>query len=169
MTGVQTCALPILFVRFSDGHFQESDLYLMEKDMVCTLDWLLYPPTPQAFAALFLMLLPPTKSALHIHKMTEISTYIIEMVVFDLEIFSHDPARLAFASIILAMEGAHSHVISSSDALDLGTVLTEHRIVDMTCVNQLQDKIRIALEQTLGSMQVLHESVDPEEIGRAHV
>jgi hypothetical protein len=151
-----------LFVRFSDGHFKEADLFCMEKDIVRTLDWFLYPPTPQAFAAFFLQLLPRHVSSKYSHKLLEISTYIIEVVVFDLELFSEHPASLACASVILATDGAHSYVLSSNDKMDLLTKLSQRNIVELKSVTYLRDKIKSALEQTLGNMIVLHESIDPE-------
>lgn len=136
----------------------------MESEIARTLDWLLFPPTPQAFAAFFIQLLPRHVSALYSHKLLEISTYIIEMVVFDLDLFSDNPARLACASIVLATEGAHSYILSSSDKYDLLSILTQRDIVDLVSVSHLCEKIKVALEQSLGSMLVLQENIDPEGV-----
>ena len=151
-----------LFIRFSDGHFVEADLIAMENEILRTLDWFLYPPTPQAFATYYIQLLPRHVSANYTHKLLEISTYIIEMVVFDLDLFSENPAVLACAAIVLATEGVHSYVLSSSDKYDLLLKLAQRDIVDLSTVTHIRDKIKIALEQTLGSMLILQESIDPE-------
>ena len=136
----------------------------METKIVRTLDWMLFPPTPQAFAAFFIQLLPEHVSAHYSHKLLEVSTYIIEMVVFDLDLFSENPARLACASIVLATEGAHPHILSASDKCVLLSKLAQRDIVDLSTVAHLRDKMKVALEQSLGSMLVLQESIDPEGV-----
>jgi hypothetical protein len=153
-----------LFIRFSDGHFKENDLISMETEMVHTLDWLLFPPTSQAFASLFIQLLPKDILVPYSHKLLEISTYIIEMIVFDLELFSENPASIACASIVLATEGAHTHILSSRGQCDLLSKLAQREIVDIASLAKLCGRMKMALEQSLGSMLALQESIDPEGI-----
>jgi len=153
-----------LFIRFSDGHFTENELISMETEMVHTLDWLLFPPIPQALVAHFIQLLPPRVLAPYTHKILEISTYIIEMVVFDLDLFSENPARIACASIVLATDGAHSHIMSSRDQHELLSKLAQCDIVDLATLAHLCERMKTALEQSLGSMLALQESIDPEGI-----
>jgi hypothetical protein len=77
------------------GHFTAEQLKAMEVDTLQRLQWLLNPPTPQAFISYLLELYPVEEKT----EINDIALYIIELSVHDYYLISTKPSVLALAAL----------------------------------------------------------------------
>lgn len=77
------------------GHFTADQLRAMELEALQRLQWLLNPPTPQAFISYFIELFPVAEQA----EIQEIALYVIELSVHDYYLISTKPSVLALAAL----------------------------------------------------------------------
>lgn len=82
-------------VHLGRGHYTADQLKAMEVDVLQRLQWLLNPPTPQAFVSYLLELFPVEEKT----EINDIALYIIELSVHDYYLISSKPSVLAISAL----------------------------------------------------------------------
>jgi hypothetical protein len=88
------------------GHnqFEERDVFLMERQMLEALDWLLHPPTANCFLYEFIKFIPEGVSSMTKEKVEETSQRIIRAALSKDECMHLRPSVLSFAALLVAIE-----------------------------------------------------------------
>jgi len=100
------------FVEFSKNEFTISEMSKMEKEILTTLSWKIYPPTPLSFSSEILRLCAFDLSEISKLLMTktleveicDATTYLIELSAYKYGVSDKRPSSIALACIITVME-----------------------------------------------------------------
>ena len=119
------------FVRMSKNRFQENDILRMEMKMLSEFSWNVNPDTPQHFIYSFVNILSHFDEKLHDRsfevQLSELSIYIIEVILFDPQFNDDDsPSSLACAAILIAW----NHVVQLENSI---------RAKDSTCTTDIME------------------------------
>lgn len=105
------------FCELSSGCFTEQHIAAMEIEMLMGLNWLVNPPTPQAFLYLFTRLLAPLLPAkvrsVACHRIYEVSNFICEVSLLQNNIRGQNASTIATASFFIAIAGVHDSLLNS--------------------------------------------------------
>lgn len=102
-------------VHMSRRRFAAQDIIAMEFTMLKALSWHVHPTIPQSFVQRFLELFPrscPSISKGQIKKVFDMSSYILELCLFDSDLVNEKPSTIATAAIIFALEGIDATKVS---------------------------------------------------------
>ena len=133
------CELNLIFPRLCLSLMSHSEI-------LCKLQWEVFPPTPMTAVSYLLLLMPPHDDlpytcnqsyALVLHVLHELARYLTELSVCHGRICSvHTSSQIAYASILLSMElltpvalplqvrEAFNELVTSTSVLSGGTVLS---------------------------------------------
>jgi hypothetical protein len=89
-------------VLLTEGKFIEEDIVRMERRMLDTLQWKLYPPTSVCFLREYIQLLPFDMTV--ISNLAELSYFIIEISVTKYTYVKYPPSAKAYAALSIALE-----------------------------------------------------------------
>jgi hypothetical protein len=111
---VQRISLGTL-AKLSREQFAPRDIEEMEWNVLTTLEWKIHPPTSMSFVSHLLLLLPPQIDDACKEEIYSLSRYITELSVCDSAFVEVNPSSVAFAAILISLEGPkHRKFISSS-------------------------------------------------------
>jgi len=135
----------------SRGLFSESDLYKMERLILSSLNWRMNPPTVSAFIELFLGLLAPKTFSRYSQRLLkktirEFAHLQAEIAVIDYSLFKHRPSNIAVASIINAIEGISTEILSVAAQQDFQNIIKRIAGIDLSN-NELQEIRFLLLNQ----------------------
>jgi len=155
------------FAKLSDDRFSEEDICVMEMEMLEGLNWFVNPPTPQAFVYHFVHLLgtmlPPNQSTSHTSTIYEVANYVAEVSYLQLKVSCEKASTLAFASILVALNGVKSSVLSTKQRKEFVNVLfafnfaSGHRIAELA--DEMEEHLHTA-EHHL-TMDQVYAGLDP--------
>lgn len=106
------------FCKLCEGRFSEQDIEKMEIKMLTGLDWLVNPPTPQAFIYLYTRLLATkltgeSRSVRVCSCIYDVASYISELSLLQTNIRDENASTIASASFLLAITRVNEHWLNS--------------------------------------------------------
>jgi len=111
------------FCELSSGRFTEQNIEAMEVEMLMGLNWLVNPPTPQAFLYLFTRFLAPMLPAkarsVACHRIYEVANFISEVSLLQNNIRDQNASTIAAASFFIAITGVHDSLLNHSGCSDV--------------------------------------------------
>ena len=158
------------FCKLSDGRFSVQDITNMESQMLFGLNWLVNPPTPQAFVHQVTSLLCCT----HLRRgsssaptiIYEVATYITELSLLNDESTSEKASTLGLASMLIVLRGVKSTVLSSDQIEEFFNFLSSLGFDNSENINSVAYQIVETLhsnEWRLTLVQI-YEKLDPSRI-----
>lgn len=153
------------FVRLGKNEFSQNEIVKMETKILFTLEWLVNPPTPQAFTNQFLELLPPgafTQSQKR--AFFELVIYIIEIMVLQAEFIPQKSSTMALTAVVLAMSNIDTnHMSHEEQKVFLSSLmdLTRIRTKDVTL---LCKKFQLVLRDANIDLSEVSGVLDPDNL-----
>jgi hypothetical protein len=100
------------FVKLSQSAFNEDNILAMEREIFETLEWRLFPPTPNTFMRhLWTLVIPPlprSRNSRGDHKeleeIMELARFFTELSVCDYFFVTHKPSTIGVASLFIAID-----------------------------------------------------------------
>lgn len=137
------------FVRMSNSRFDSHQITNMEMEMLTALSWNVHPVTPQDYIPYFIQILSQNHTNLGQEEqkvLTELSTYIVELIVFNPRFTYDTPSSLACAGIAIALKGINVTPSSSSQAqIDYLQPLFNHGFVHYSTIHDLVESLKLYL------------------------
>ena len=158
------------FFKLSDGRLSVQDITNMESQMLFGLNWLVNPPTPQAFVHQVTSLLCCT----HLRRgsssgptiIYEVAIYITELSLLNDELTSEKASTLGLASMLIVLRGVKSTVLSSDQIAEFFNFLSSLGFDNSENINSVAYQIVETLhsnEWRLTLVQI-YEKLDPSRI-----
>ena len=150
------------FVRMSNSRFDESQIIQMEMKMLYSLSWKVHPVTPQDFIPYLVRILSYYDADLDQscqQKLTVLSMYIVELIVFDPQFMHDSPSSLACAGIAIAMKGIHASC-STTSLLPF----FKHDVILHHTLNDLAERLNTYLTKITPTLDGDELDVDPTGI-----
>jgi hypothetical protein len=91
-------------VLLTDGNFVEEDILRMERRMLATFQWKLYPPTAVCFLREYMQLLPFELSETKHQLLFDLSKYLVEICIISYDYVTYPSSVKAYAALVLALD-----------------------------------------------------------------
>ena len=153
------------FAVLSQGKFSQNQIAAMEYELLVTLEWFVNPPTPQEFAHQLLSLLPTDgQTSRYLLKILEISNYIIELSIFEVNLATEKASIIACAANFIAMKCASRSIISQKTIDDFQASLTNLGVINIDQVTLIEKSLVESLNLTRKTLQKIQTQIDPDGV-----
>ena len=156
------------FAVLSQGKFTESQIAAMEFELLVILKWFVNPPTPQEFAHQLLNMLSTEIPSRYILKILEVSNYIIELSIFEVNLTAEKASIIACAANLIAMRCASRTIISQKTIDDYQTRLNSLGVIKINQVASLEKYLVDSLNLTKQTLLKIQNQIDPEGVMYQH-
>jgi hypothetical protein len=93
------------FVKLSQNKFDAKTILSMEREILETLEWHLFPPTPNKFIGhLSNLVIPQSNSCDALQELKEVARFLTELIVCDYFFVTHKPSTISIASMLHAID-----------------------------------------------------------------
>ena len=153
------------FVRLGKKEFSKNEIMVMETKILFTLEWLVHPPTPQAFTNQFLELLPAgtfTQSQKRVF--FELVVYIIEITILQAEFIPEKSSTMALTSILLAMSNIDTTRMSHEEQKKFLSSIMDLTRISSKEVTLLCKKFQLILQDANINLSQVSGILDPDSL-----
>jgi hypothetical protein len=160
------------FCNLSAGRFSERDIETMEIKLLTGFDWLVNPPSPQAFIYLYIRFLATklTEESRSFGVCTciyDVANYISELCLLQTNVRDQSASTIASASFLLAVRGINEHWLANCRRRS--EVIEEILALDISDESSVVDSVSKLIEANLSSsndclsLQEIYMRLDPNQ------
>ena len=153
------------FVRLGRNQFSDIEIEQMEMNILFTLEWLVNPPTPQAFISHFfevpsIMILNQSQKRVFL----ELAVYIIEIMILQAQFIPERNSTIALTSVVLAMSVIDTNHVSYEEQMTSFKSLLSLTKTSLKDISLLCDRFKTVLKDTSIDLNEVSRVLDPENV-----
>ena len=151
----------IQFSALSQGKFSETMITSMEYELLVTLNWFVNPPSPQSFSHQLLNMLPTMKNC-YLLKIIEVSNYIIELSIFEMNLARENASTIACAANFIALKCSRRSIIPQQRIDEYIEIVQRMRVINIEKVESVENCLMESLSLNKRTLLKIQKQIDPE-------